>query len=52
MVSKCIKCGKMLKGFGLYCDNCENKIKGKIEKEEAFKEKYNKSDFFERQRMK
>jgi|AntAceMinimDraft_4_1070372.scaffolds.fasta_scaffold25254_2 predicted amidophosphoribosyltransferase len=52
MVSKCIKCGKILKNFGMYCEKCEKEINYKIDRRDNFQERYNKADFFQRQRMK
>lgn len=52
MVHKCIKCRKIVDSTRLYCRACEAKIK-KIEENKRIKEeKWEKADFFQRQRMK
>lgn len=52
MVHTCIECGKIVDGTRIYCKKCEEKVKEKIEKRKNFKAVYEKSDFFQRQRLK
>lgn len=52
MVHKCIKCNKIIDSTRLYCKACESEIKKKEEIKRYREEKWNKADFFQRQRLK
>jgi len=52
MVHKCIKCNKIIDSTRLYCKVCEAQIKKKEEMKKRNEERWEKADFFQRQRMK
>lgn len=52
MVQKCIKCGRMIGNFEIYCKQCQEDIEKRFNKLDKFNEIYKSADYFERVRLK